>query len=498
MKETVFPVKQPTQTGNLINDFSLGLVRIKNDGTPVFATEVFINLLGFQSLEELVLYTQLDERFGECFSSSKYSSFMNLNNPGEPFESRWVKKNGQSLLLREICKPAKNENGEVLFYDCVVEDITDHVIIEKLIADIKAGDYSILKALPDLIFVLTRDGKFIDYQSNFQKLFVNKFQLKGQSIRTVFPEPVSDRIMESISAALDSGGIEMFEFNLESKTETEFFEARFVIAGHDIVLMILRDISKQKHAEIQIKKFTEELKNLNATKDKFFSILSHDLRTPINGLLGYAELLSKELDSLDKEEIKHFAGNIGEIAKSTNTLLSNILDWSRIQTGRMYLHKQTMDISKSTSRIVSLLAAAASNKNIALISEVAPGTKIFADENMMQSILINLAGNAIKFTRNGGMVKIGCIEENGDFHLSVSDNGIGISKLDLVKLFDSEIIFSTNGTAKENGTGLGLLLCKEFVERHGGRIWVESIIGSGTTLHFTIPKNAQSENLSKV
>jgi signal transduction histidine kinase len=493
MRKIVLSEKEPGQTSVLSDEFALCIFRAGADGIPVFASNSFIRLLGFYSFDELLLHMQLNQKFKECFSPEKYSAYFSNNHLEEPRERKWIRKNGQTLLLREHCRPVKTGGGETVFFDCMVEDITDQVIIEKLINDVRAGDYSILKALPDFIFVISRDGRFIDYQSNYQKLFINKVQLKGQSIRAVFPAPISDQMLKAIEAALDSGGIEMFEFNLESGNVTEYFEARFVIAGHNIVLMILRDISTQKYAEIQIKKFTEELKHLNATKDKFFSIISHDLRTPINGLLGYAELLSKELDSLTKEEIKHFAGNIAEISKSTNTLLTNILDWSRIQTGRMYFNKQKFDSSKSAQRVINLLNASASNKKISLTSDVAAGTFICADENMLQSILINLAGNAVKFTHCGGTVKIDCSREGDDLHFTVADNGIGISESDMEKLFDSDIIFSTNGTAKENGTGLGLLLCKEFVEKHSGRIWAESRLKCGTIFHFTLPRGKDKD-----
>ena len=160
---------------------------------------------------------------------------------------------------------------------------------------------------------------------------------------------------------------------------------------------------------------------------------------------------------------------MAEISKSTNTLLNNILDWSRVQTGRISFQPEIIDLSYSVKRILNLLNASASNKNISLINLVEQGTHIYADENMLHSILINLAGNAIKFTNNDGAIQIACEELDNYFHLFVSDNGIGISKMNIEKLLDSNIIHSTNGTAKEKGTGLGLLLCKEFVEKHSGK-----------------------------
>lgn len=480
------------QCNGIIENFAFGIFRISGDGDLIFANNSFIRMLGFDSFAELSSHAITRTALKECFSADKYFSFLSKNNLAESFENRWIKKNGLSLLFRERVTANKNNDGDILYYDCIVEDITEYVIIEKLVRDLQVGDYSILKALPDFIFVLSNTGVFIDYKnSNYHNLFFNPQQLKGHSVTGVFPKHIGEQILKIIGSVLLTGELQTFEFQLETDNPGEllFFEARFVMSDYEKVLMILRDITFQKLAEMQIQKFTQELKHLNETKDKFFSIIGHDLRTPINGLLGYAELLSTEIDDLDKEDIKHFAGNIAEISKNTNALLNNILDWSQIQTGRISFQPENIDLSYSVKRIMKLLNASASNKNIYLINSVTEGTHIYADENMLHSILINLTGNAIKFTHNDGTVKIACEELNDCFHLSVSDNGIGISKAIIEKLLDSNIIYSTNGTAKEKGTGLGLLLCKEFVEKHSGKMWIESEEGNGAIFHFTLAKN---------
>lgn len=491
MKEKNYSDSDQIHCETIIENFTFGIFRISGDGKLIFANDSFIKMLGFDSLAELSAFSATNTELSNCFSADKYYSHLINNKLTEPFENRWIKKNGLSFLLREHVNVRKNNYGDLLFYDCIVEDITNNVIIEKLISDLHVGDYSILKALPDFIFILSSSGVFIDYKnSNYHNLFFNPRQLKGHSVVGVFPKEIGEQILEIIKTAFQTGELQTFEFQLESDHPDEllFFEARFVMSDYEKIIMILRDVTYQKLAEIQIQKFAQELKHLNETKDKFFSIISHDLRTPINGLLGYAELLTNEIDSLEIEEIKHYTGNIAEISKSTNTLLSNILDWSRIQTGRISFQPHFIDFSYSIKRIMNLLNASASNKNISFINLVEEGTQIYADENMLHSILINLAGNAIKFTHNGGTVKIACEELDNYVRISVSDNGIGISKTNIDKLLDSDEIYSTNGTAKEKGTGLGLMLCKEFVEKHSGKIWIESEEGVGTIFHFTLHK----------
>ncbi|MHB8929160.1 MAG: sensor histidine kinase [Melioribacteraceae bacterium] len=483
------------QTENITENFSHGIFRISVEGALTFANSSFIQMLGFSSMDDLIAGMGINEELRKCFSVEKYFSHVGKNKLTEPAGNRWVKRNGQYLLLKEHVNAVKDSVGHTLYFDCMVEDVTELAVIEKLIQSIHVSDYSILKALPDLIFVLSDKGVFLECKNgNYQNLFINSRQFKGHSVSSLFPKETADQILDIIHTALLTGEVETIEFELGSGIPDElmFFEARFVISEYEKVLMILRDITIQKRAEIQIQNFTEELKHLNATKDKFFSIISHDLRTPINGLLGYAEILSNDLDNLDKDEIREFAMNIVEISKTTNSLLTNILDWSRIQTGRISFQPEIIDVWKSADRILNLLNPSASNKNITLSNTIKKETYIYADENMVHSILINLTGNAIKFTNSGGLVRLSCEEKENHFHFTVTDNGVGISKTNIEKLLQPEIIFSSNGTAKEKGTGLGLLLCKEFVEKHSGRIWVESEEGSGTIFNFTIAKKIEA------
>lgn len=480
-----------TQTENVIENFSLGIFRITVDGVLTFANGSFLQMLGFSAIDDLISVMETNEELKRCFSVEKYFSHTLINKFAETHGNRWVKRNGQYILFKEHVNAVKDSSGQILYFDCMVEDVTEMAVIDKLIHSIHASDYSILKALPDLIFVLSDKGVFLECKNgNYQNLFINSRQFKGHSVNNVFPKETADQILDIIHKALLTGEVETIEFELGSGIPDElmFFEARFVISEYEKVLMILRDITIQKRAEIQIQNFTEELKHLNATKDKFFSIISHDLRSPINGLLGYAEILSNELDNLEKDEIREFAMNIVEISKTTNSLLTNILDWSRIQTGRISFQPEMIDVWKSADRIFNLLNPSASNKNITLSNTIKKETNIYADENMIHSILINLTGNAIKFTNSGGFVRLACKEEENHFHFTVTDNGVGISKTNIEKLLKPEIIFSSNGTAKEKGTGLGLLLCKEFVEKHSGKIWIESEEGHGTTFNFTIAK----------
>lgn len=233
----------------------------------------------------------------------------------------------------------------------------------------------------------------------------------------------------------------------------------------------------------------EKLREANATKDKFFSIIAHDLKNPLQSLLLSSDLLVKFRHQFDEVEMekKHFY--IRKTAKHMSELLESLLQWARTQTGRIDYKPERIDISLLVKENITVLYPNASKKDIEFDNKVRDNTFVHADKNMLTSILRNLLNNAIKFSNKGGKIETIAIE-NGEFmEVIVKDNGIGISKEDQSKLFRLDVHHTTMGTDEEKGTGLGLILCKEFVEIHGGRIDVESEQGMGSTFKFYLPKN---------
>ncbi|NTW24514.1 MAG: PAS domain S-box protein [Lentimicrobium sp.] len=253
-------------------------------------------------------------------------------------------------------------------------------------------------------------------------------------------------------------------------------------------IQVGEDITEKKKAEEAIRKYSEELRESNASKDKMFSIIAHDLKTPFNGLLAFSDILSSDYDSLSKEEIHEYIGVIRDLSQNTFNLLEKLLQWSRLQTGRMEFVPTEFPLFKIAEAVINLLSANARGKNIDLGFDIDPQLHIIGDQNMINAIFRNLTSNAIKFTPENGSVKISAAEiADSMAEVTVSDTGIGINACDLGKLFRVEKQHSTKGTRGESGTGLGLLLCKEFVERHGGLIRVESETGKGSRFIFTLP-----------
>jgi signal transduction histidine kinase len=239
-----------------------------------------------------------------------------------------------------------------------------------------------------------------------------------------------------------------------------------------------------RHQE-EMEKRSEELERLNQVKDKFFSIISHDLRSPINALSGLLDLLDK--GAVKPEELPNHVSELKVRFNHTRTLLNNLLDWTLLQMDKLNLQAAKIDVSKIVDENIQLLSAV-QTKKIRLINKIPSPAIAFADSNTTNLVIRNLMTNAIKFTNDGGEVVIASQEKDNHWIISVRDNGVGMNS-DVIKiLFDKTAPYTTRGTANEKGTGLGLILCKEFVEKNGGKIWVESEEGGGSTFYFTLPK----------
>lgn len=234
------------------------------------------------------------------------------------------------------------------------------------------------------------------------------------------------------------------------------------------------------------------LKEINTKKDRFFSIMSHDLRGPFSAILGFSSMLNKEFDDLETEEQKKFISKINSGLENAYKLLEDILSWSYAQGGSIEFKPQRENISLITKEIIEVLSFSADQKSITIINHVPDLVFVTADKNMISTIIRNLINNAIKFTPRKGVIEIDIEEHSNENNkqclaFSVKDNGVGIPFETQSKLFEIGEVISTNGTDNESGTGLGLILCKDFVDKHKGKIWVESEINRGSKFVFTLP-----------
>lgn len=251
-----------------------------------------------------------------------------------------------------------------------------------------------------------------------------------------------------------------------------------------------QDITKQKQAEMLLLESEKRLTELNATKDKFFSIIAHDLRSPFYTIQGFCSILSEQVKAKDYEGVDEYADIIQKSSQKAMDLLKNLLEWAISQTGRMVYNPESFDVYQIVHETIDLVRDSAVQKSIAIGLAAPMDLSITADKSMMSSILRNLLSNAIKFSRQEGSVQVSVEDAGTEILFSVKDNGVGMTEAERKKLFRIDEAHATKGTKKEEGTGLGLILCKEFVTRHGGRIWVETQPDAGSTFYFTIPKIA--------
>ncbi len=384
---------------------------------------------------------------------------------------------------------------------------------------------SIASSARDAIIFLDNDGKVSYWNSSAEKIFgYSQEEAIGSYLYDLIsPESYKEYYKKGFTDYRDNGQGDFIGRMLEIDTITKGLEVIPVelslssvkLKGKWCACGIIRDVSTRKTTEMELERLIEEiqisrevieqhanelislnhklqeseeqLQELNASKDKFFSIISHDLKNPFQGLLGYSEILARDIDMLSKDEIKEVAGDFHENAQNVFKLLENLLQWSRIQRGVIEFEPTEVDIDTLIRMNIDLLNGTARQKQITLAKESEPGTIAYADANMVNTVIRNLMTNSVKFTSSGGKISVRAERTGDEIEVSITDDGVGMTDEVQAKIFKIDSHHTTKGTANEKGTGLGLILCKDLVEKNHGHIWVKSNPGEGTTFFFTLP-----------
>lgn len=352
---------------------------------------------------------------------------------------------------------------------------------------------SILNNIGDPVFVKDDQSRLLIVNDAFTEIFnLHRDEIIGKTLA----EEVSPEEQESflkIDKQVLEDGIE--NINEEALTirggETRTIstrKTRFIDAdGKKYVVGVIHDITERKKSENSLKESEKQLKELNTTKDKLFSIIAHDLRSPFNSIIGFSELLTLNSADLEPEEKEKFCSIINVAAKNTLILLDNLLNWAKSQTGQLRFNPEKVLFSAVILEIITLKKSLTKAKNITLDYSLSDEIEVYADVNMLKTVLRNLISNAIKFTELGGNIRVLATLKDQHVEITISDNGIGMNEEKCKELFKIASNTTTIGTANENGSGLGLVLCKEFVEQNRGTIWVESKEGKGSDFKFTLP-----------
>lgn len=248
------------------------------------------------------------------------------------------------------------------------------------------------------------------------------------------------------------------------------------------------EVSQRIQTHLTLRRQRREVEELNATKDKIFSVIGHDLRGPFTAILGFAEVFTDSERNLSREQVAHFGKLIYQSAVNAHNLLENLLTWADLQRGGMVRKPTAVDLALVLDEAVEVLSLSARAKGVAILSAVSSPVWVQADPNMLSTIIRNLVSNALKFTPEHGMVAISVVESDSAIEVQVQDTGIGIAPDQLESILREANRHSSLGVRGEIGTGLGLLLCRDFVQWNGGRLWAESSEGEGSIFHFTVPR----------
>ncbi|MDP4115479.1 MAG: PAS domain-containing protein [Bacteroidota bacterium] len=393
-------------------------------------------------------------------------------------EKKWVRTTGQPIL----------ERGKVVKLRGIFQDITD----QKKIEDILYENENIFKAFmeysPIYIFVKDNNARPVRLSKNFINLVgIPIEEMIGKSMEELFPSEMAKKMtMDDLSVLRENKSVKVIE-----ELGGKFYETvKFPISikGKPKYLAgFTMDITERLEDESRLKLTAEKLRESNITKDRLFSIIAHDLKGPFSGFIGLSDALASNLESLTSEEISTYAAIMHSTAKKIYELLNNLLEWSRLQSDKLEIKPIEINIYALVENIKNLFSTITDKKSVSIINNIDTKALAFADSNMVATILRNLISNAVKFTKSHGSVLITSSKQENFIEVSVSDDGVGMSKEFLEKLFKIEKGISTKGTANEEGSGLGLVLCKEMIEKNGGEIKVESCPDKGTTFSFTLP-----------
>jgi PAS domain S-box-containing protein len=376
-----------------------------------------------------------------------------------------------------IGKLMKADNFYIALYNTHSQMITFPYFVDEIDPEVKPKPFG--RGLTEYVLRTGRSA-LVDKKQDDKLIEMGETEMIGSqsAIWLGVPLKIQDKTI---------GIIAVQDYNVEttySELEKEILEV--------ISFPISRAIER-KMLEEEKTVLIDELKKINESKDRLFSLISHDLRSPFHSLLGFSEILTNEYETLTQDEIKEYLKVIHESSKNLFGMTNNLLQFSRFQTGRLEIKTENILLKKAVNTALNLLKVNALKKNIFVKVDIDKEVKVFADEDLLSSILQNLISNAIKFTHKNGDVSISAryitfFNEPSHTEITISDTGVGMSKKDIANIFE-KVMFTKQGTEKEYGTGLGMLIVKEFIEKQNGQMKIESKINSGTKIIFTLPSS---------
>ncbi|MBK7228672.1 MAG: PAS domain S-box protein [Ignavibacteriales bacterium] len=477
-------------------------IALTSDGRVLIANQSFANIFGYGKSSELI-----NKEIVELSSNDdiiKVAEYFRLLERKKEIPTRFDflgKKKDGSNIHTELSIGSFESNGKNYFV-MIARDVTERIRTQRAIRESEEKYRNITENIDDFLFTFERIGlalRPIFCTSSIQKVtgytqaeFLTDSKMFLKAIHPSDFAQMKPKLINLLKSRIQLSG--EFEFRIINKQGNIVWvraKINIVRTGTGRIQKIfglVSDVTFRKRAEEELKKSTQNLIKLNETKDRFISIISHDLRTPFSSILGFTDLLAND-EELTDDERKQYVKYIQESSRSMLALVNSLLDWTRLQTGRIKFEPQKIDVSKIVIDSVNALSGTAIQKGIEVTSFVNQSLHLFVDKSLILQVFNNLISNAIKFTNKGGSINIlsEAVTSSRFVKFIVKDTGVGIKDDDLAKLFSVDAKYTSEGTAGEKGSGLGLSLVKEIIEKHGGAIEVESEYGKGTEFIFTLP-----------
>jgi PAS domain S-box-containing protein len=469
------------------------IIKQDTNGIITFLNEFGQEFFGFKE-REIIEKTAMETIVPEIESSGRKLDIMveRIYEDPDKFSvnvNENIKKSGERVWIEWHNKALFDTSGNRTGHMAIGVDITERLKAEEALKDTQEKLRSVLNATQESVYMFDREGRFlISNATGVRRLSrASEKELVGHNFTEFMkPELARDRY-EKLEQVFVTGKALEFE---DERNGMIFHHNFFPVIKNDKVAYVVTystDITERKKRETELEESQIQLLELVATKDKFFNIVAHDLKNPFTSLLGSSELLYMNIHQMEKESIRELALILNDSAKGGYAILQNLLDWSRSQTGQIQYNPERIHLNAIIENNLANIQLHASGKEISLHYDSAKNIFIVSDRNMINTIMRNLLGNAVKYTGRGGKVFVTTTIEPNEIQISVKDTGTGISKEEMDKLFRLDSKFSKPGTANENGTGLGLKLCREFAEKMGGKIIVESIENKGSEFILSIP-----------
>lgn len=408
---------------------------------------------------------------------------------------RIIRPDGSTIWLRDRKSIVFDNQGNPVQMGGVASDITDKKRIEELlyIKDFALDASHAAVGLADLKGILF-------YANNaYVKLwgYKNIQEIIGKHVSefSTSQEQVKD-VLATIKKGKNYKG-EGVITHLDGTLVNVLISANMVYSDQAkpiCTMALFTDITNLKQFEQQLKDQAEQLRTLNVSKDKLFSIIAHDLKSPFNTILGFSQLLANEYEHFTDEKRLYFINIINSSSKSAFALLENLLDWARLQIGQINIKKETLDLRELINESIEPYMPSAISKDINVEIKVQKNTSIRADKYTIGNVIHNIFNNAIKFSHSGSTIELSVKRVGDDVEICIKDSGIGMSPKTINKLFNIDKNHSTPGTNNEKGTGLGLIICEEFIAKNGGELFIESELGKGSVFKIIFPATIDEKN----